>query len=155
MSFKGRLNCFFPFSIPTTRRQTNDIQSVKAHLQRNIQDPGCSLPPQKALQDWVGRGQALAIQCSTILQQLVWLLQCCPVDPQQKEETGGCRQHGLRCLSPLTAQCQPPGCLIRKGDAAWHKLSQHVDAVLKESEGLRMGLCVVAQQTSEGELLTW
>ncbi|XP_011610045.2 midasin isoform X2 [Takifugu rubripes] len=137
------------------RRQTNDIQSVKAHLQRNIQEPGCTLPPQKALQDWVARGQTLAIQCSTILQQLVWLLQCCPVDPQQKEETGGCLQHGLRCLSPLTAQCQPPGCLIRKGDAAWHKLSQHVDAVLKESEGLRMELCVVAQQTSEGELLTW
>lgn len=154
MPLKGELIFLSTCPIPTTRRQRNDIQGVKGHLQGNTRN-GFSLPPQKALQDWVSRGKTLAVQCSTILQQLVWLLQCCPVDPQQKEETGGFRQHGLRCLSPLTAQCQPPGCLIRKGDAAWLKLNQHVDAVRKDCESLRMELCIVAQQTSEGELLTW
>lgn len=140
---------------PTSRRQTNAIQSLKVQLQRDTKDPGCSLPPQACLQDWLSRGRTLAVQCTTVLQQLTWLLQCCPVDPQQKEETGSCRQHSLSCLSPLTAQRQPPGCLIRKGDAAWNKLNQHVNAVLKDSESLKTELCLVAQQTSEGELLTW
>lgn len=144
-----------PCPVPTTRRQTNAIQSLKAQLQGNTKDSGCSLPPQGSLQEWLGRGRTLAVQCTTILQQLTWLLQCCPVDPQQKEETGSCRQHSLSCLSPLTAQRQPPGCLIRKGDTAWHKLNQHVNAVLKDSESVKMELCVVAQQTSEGQLLTW
>lgn len=140
---------------PTIRRQTNSIQSLKAQLQRNTKDSGCSLPPQGSLQDWLSRGRTLAVQCTTVLQQLTWLLQCCPVEPQQKEETGSCRQPSLSCLSPLTAQCQPPGCLIRKGDAAWHKLNQHVNAVMKDSEKLKTELCIVSQHTSEGELLTW
>lgn len=97
------------------------------------------------------------MQCTSVLQQLLWFLQGCPADPQQEpeQEPGVCRQQGLRCLSPLTAQCQPPACLIRKGDAAWHKLNQHVSAALKDSEGVKAELWAVAQQTSEGELLTW
>lgn len=140
---------------PTIRRQTNSIQSLKAQLQRNPKDSGRGLPPQGSLQDWLNRGRTLAVQCTTVLQQLTWLLQCCPVEPQQKEETGSCRQSSLSCLSPLTAQRQPPGCLIRKGDAAWIKLNQHVNAVMNNSEKLKTELCNVSQQISEGELLTW
>uniref|UniRef100_A0A665V9V2 Midasin n=1 Tax=Echeneis naucrates TaxID=173247 RepID=A0A665V9V2_ECHNA len=116
------------------RRLTSSIQGIKTHLQGHSKDPGCVLPPQAPLQAWVSRGQVLAAQCTTLLQQVAWLLQCCPEDLQQKEETSNCRQHTLRCPSPLAAQRQPPGCLMRRGDAAWCQLHQCVTAMLKQTE---------------------
>uniref|UniRef100_A0A3Q1JQ86 Midasin n=1 Tax=Anabas testudineus TaxID=64144 RepID=A0A3Q1JQ86_ANATE len=118
-------------------------------------DRGCTLPPQAPLQGWVSKGQALAAQCTTLLEQLVWLLQCCPEDLRQKEETSSCRQHTLRCPSPLVAQRQPPGCLMRRGDAAWCQLHQHLTAMLKQTKSLKVELDTVAQQTSERVLHTW
>ncbi|TKS75776.1 Midasin MIDAS-containing protein [Collichthys lucidus] len=137
------------------RRLTNSVQGVKAHLQSHTEDPDCTLPPQAPLQGWVSRGQALAAQCTTLLQQLVWLHHCCPEDLQQKEETSSCRQHTLRCPSPLAAQRQPPGCLMRRGDAAWCQLNQHMNTMLKQTQSLKVELDNVADQTSERELHTW
>ncbi|KAM7394956.1 hypothetical protein PAMA_006612 [Pampus argenteus] len=137
------------------RRLTSSVQDVKTHLQSHSEDSGCALPPQASLQDWVSRGQSLAAQCRTLLQQLSWLLQCCPEDPQQKEEASSCKQHTLRCPSPLAAQQQPPGCLMRRGDAAWCHLNQHVTAMLKQTQNLKAELDNVAQQTSERVLHTW
>lgn len=139
----------------THRRLTSSVQDVKTHLQSQSDDAGCTLPPQASFQDWVSRGQSLSAQCSTLLQQLSWMLQCCPEDPQQEEETSGCRQHTLRCPSPLAAQRQPPGCLMRKGDGAWCQLNQRVTAMLKQTQNLKTELDNVAQQTSERVLHTW
>uniref|UniRef100_A0A665VA47 Midasin n=1 Tax=Echeneis naucrates TaxID=173247 RepID=A0A665VA47_ECHNA len=137
------------------RRLTSSIQGIKTHLQGHSKDPGCVLPPQAPLQAWVSRGQVLAAQCTTLLQQVAWLLQCCPEDLQQKEETSNCRQHTLRCPSPLAAQRQPPGCLMRRGDAAWCQLHQCVTAMLKQTESLKVELDTVARETSERVLHTW
>uniref|UniRef100_A0A3Q1FB83 Midasin AAA ATPase 1 n=1 Tax=Acanthochromis polyacanthus TaxID=80966 RepID=A0A3Q1FB83_9TELE len=126
------------------RRLTNNVQGIKAHLQSNREDPGCTLPPQASLQDWVSKGQVLATQCTTLLQQLAWLLQCCPEDPQQKEEASNCRQHTLRCPSPLAAQRQPPGCLMRRGDTSWSQLHRRVTTMLKETQNLKAELDSVA-----------
>uniref|UniRef100_A0A3P8RPW4 Midasin n=1 Tax=Amphiprion percula TaxID=161767 RepID=A0A3P8RPW4_AMPPE len=135
-------------------RLTNSVQGIKAHFQSNSEDPGCTLPPQASLRDWVSNGRVLATQCTTLLQQLAWLLQCCPEDPQQKEEASNCRQHTLRCPSPLAAQRQPPGCLMRRGDTPWSQLHQRVTAMLKETQNLKVELDSVAQQASETVLHT-
>uniref|UniRef100_A0A3Q3JWH6 Midasin n=1 Tax=Monopterus albus TaxID=43700 RepID=A0A3Q3JWH6_MONAL len=137
------------------RRLTNGIQDIKAYLQSHSKDAGCVVPPQDSLQDWVSKGQALAAQCTILLQQLLWLLQCCPEDLQQKEETSSCRQHTLRCLSPLAAQRQPPGCVMKRGDAAWCQLHQRVTAMLKQAKSLKVEMNTVAQHMSEGVLHTW
>ncbi|XP_029902559.1 midasin isoform X2 [Myripristis murdjan] len=137
------------------RRLTASVQGVKAHLQSHSGDPGSTLPPQASLQVWVSRGQALAAQCATLLQQLAWLLQCCPEDLQQKEEPGSHGQHTLRCPSPLVAQRQPPACLMRRGDAAWCQLKQRVANMLRQSESLKAELDAAAQQDSQGALHTW
>uniref|UniRef100_A0A3Q3KQB7 Midasin n=1 Tax=Mastacembelus armatus TaxID=205130 RepID=A0A3Q3KQB7_9TELE len=124
-------------------------------LQSHSTGQGCTLPPQASLQGWVSRGQALAAQCTTLLQQLLWLLQCCPEDIQQKEEMSNCRQHTLRCPSPLTAQCQPLGCVMRKGDAAWCQLHQRLTAMLNQTKSLKVELEAMAQQSCERVLHTW
>uniref|UniRef100_A0A8C3A4E5 Midasin n=1 Tax=Cyclopterus lumpus TaxID=8103 RepID=A0A8C3A4E5_CYCLU len=131
------------------------LRSVCCHTTINSEDAGCALPPQASLQGWVSRGQALAAQCTTLLQQLAWLLQCCPEDLQQKEVTSSCRQNTLRCPSPLAAHRQPPGCLIRRGDGAWCQLNQRMNELLKQTQSLKAELDNVAQQNSERALHTW
>uniref|UniRef100_A0A3Q2D7A0 Midasin n=1 Tax=Cyprinodon variegatus TaxID=28743 RepID=A0A3Q2D7A0_CYPVA len=111
------------------------------------------LPPQEPLQGWIQRGQALAAQCAALLQQLSWLLQCCPEDAQQKEQ-GGSGQQTPMCPSPLAAQQQPPGCLLRRGDPSWCQLHQRVVAMLKDAQTLREQLGSVAQQEKERVLCT-
>ncbi|XP_028997386.1 midasin [Betta splendens] len=135
------------------RMLLKSIQDIKVCLQSH--SSGCTLPPQAPLQSWVKRGQALAAQCTTVLQQLVWLVQCCPAESQQKEERTSCKQHNLRCLSPLVAQRQPSGCLMRRGDVVWCQLQQCVTALLKQTESLKVKLDSVVDQSPEGVLHTW
>nr|XP_020508278.1 midasin [Labrus bergylta] len=136
------------------RRLTDSVQGIKADLQSRGEDPTCTLPPQESLQSWLVRGQELAAQCSTLLQQLSWLHQCCPDDLQQKE-TGSCSQHTLRCPSPLAAHRQPPGCLMRRGDTAWCQLNQSFNAMSNQTQSIKAELDDAAQQTSDRVLHTW
>ncbi|MEQ2263333.1 hypothetical protein XENORESO_006224, partial [Xenotaenia resolanae] len=138
------------------RKLTNDVQDIKAHLQTQGQDTGCTLPPQDSLQGWFKRGQVQAAQCATLLQQLSWLLQCCPEDPQQKEQTNtSSRHHTLMCPSPLAVQQQPAGCLLRRGDPGWCQLHQQIIVMLKDFESLKEQLGSLAQRASERVLCTW
>ena len=87
------------------------------------------LPPQEPLGAWLRRGVALASQTGLLLQQLLWLLHCCPED-LQNTETPGLGPPTPRCLTPLADHRQPAGCLMRRGDAAWLKASSSVEELL-------------------------
>ncbi|XP_034018727.1 midasin-like [Thalassophryne amazonica] len=138
------------------RRLTSSVQGLKVHLQSHSEDLGGALPPQNSLQQWLSRGRALAAQCGDLLQQLAWMLQCCPEDLQQKEEETSSRgQQTLRCPSPLAAQRQPPGCLMRRGDAAWSQLNQQVAAMETQSRSVNAELDRAAHQALEETLHTW
>ncbi|KAM4713456.1 midasin isoform 2-T2 [Anableps anableps] len=138
------------------RKLTANVQDIKAHLQTHSEDTDCTLPPQDSLQDWFRRGQELAAQCATLLQQLSWLLQCCPEDPQQKEQwSASSRHHTLMCPSPLAVQQQPPGCLLRRGDSVWCQLHQRIVMMLKDTQRVKEELGSLAQRASETLLCTW
>uniref|UniRef100_A0A3P8WSX5 Midasin n=1 Tax=Cynoglossus semilaevis TaxID=244447 RepID=A0A3P8WSX5_CYNSE len=113
---------------------------------------GCAFPPQDSLHSWVTRGQALAAQCTALLQQLSWTLQCCPEDPQQKEEKSSCGQHTLSCPSPLAAHRQPAGCLMRREDATWCQIHQRVTSMLEQSESAKSELDAAARQSCDRAL---
>ncbi|XP_077408316.1 midasin isoform X2 [Vanacampus margaritifer] len=138
------------------RRLTSTVQDIKDELQSQREDPDYTILPQESLNDWVNKGQGLAAQCSVLLQQLSWLLQCCPEAPQPQEEenTNSC-QHSLRCTSPLAAHQQPPVCQMRKEDATWMQLDQLVATMLKQMLNFKTELHEIAQQSSERVLLTW
>ncbi|XP_067097253.1 midasin [Osmerus mordax] len=141
------------------RRLTTSVQGIQANLQSQGPDAG-GLPPQVALQGWVSRAQGLASQCATLLQQLAWLLQCCPENHhhpglQDTEGAGGLAEPNLRCPTPLAAQRQPLGCLMRRGDPGWCQLSQRVAAMLAQTQALKEELQAVAQQSTQGALHTW
>ena len=101
------------------------------------------------------KAQGLSAQCVTLLQQLSWLLQCCPEGPQQTDGSGGQREPTLRCPSPLASQRQPPGCLLRRGDPAWSQLSQRVADMLGQTQSLKEELDAVALQSTQGALHSW
>uniref|UniRef100_A0A3Q2XAQ0 Midasin AAA ATPase 1 n=1 Tax=Hippocampus comes TaxID=109280 RepID=A0A3Q2XAQ0_HIPCM len=125
-------------------------------LQSQGEDADGTLLPQAPLYDWVNKGHALAAQCSILLQQLSWLVQCCPEPPQlQEEENSKSWLYSLRCTSPMAAQHQPPVCHMRKGDATWSQLDQRVAAMLKQMLSLKTELHRITQQSSERVLLTW
>uniref|UniRef100_A0A674DWW2 Midasin n=1 Tax=Salmo trutta TaxID=8032 RepID=A0A674DWW2_SALTR len=136
------------------RRLTASVQGIQAHLQSHSEDAG-GLPPQASLQGWVIKAQGLAGQCATLLQQLSWVLQCCPEGPQQTEGVDGQREPTLRCPSPMAAQRQPPGCLLRRGDPAWSQLSRHVVDMLGQTQILKEELDAVALQSTQGALHSW
>ncbi|KAK6297294.1 hypothetical protein J4Q44_G00318770 [Coregonus suidteri] len=136
------------------RRLTVSVQGIQANLQSHSEAAG-GLPPQASLQGWVIKAQGLAAQCATLLQQLSWLLQCCPEGPQQTDGSGGQREPTLRCPSPLASQRQPPGCLLRRGDPAWSQLSQRVADMLGQTRSLKEELDAVALQSTQGALHSW
>ncbi|KAM9551495.1 midasin-like isoform 2-T2 [Salvelinus alpinus] len=136
------------------RRLTVSVQGIQAHLQAHSEDRG-GLPPQASLQGWVIKAQGLSAQCVTLLQQLSWLLQCCPEGPRQTDGSGGQREPTLRCPSPLASQRQPPGCLLRRGDPAWSQLSQRVADMLGQTQSLKEELDAVALQSTQGALHSW
>uniref|UniRef100_A0A674E141 Midasin n=1 Tax=Salmo trutta TaxID=8032 RepID=A0A674E141_SALTR len=133
------------------RRRLAKLTEQWAHLQSHSEDAG-GLPPQASLQGWVIKAQGLAGQCATLLQQLSWVLQCCPEGPQQTEGVDGQREPTLRCPSPMAAQRQPPGCLLRRGDPAWSQLSRHVVDMLGQTQILKEELDAVALQSTQGAL---
>lgn len=146
---------FFSPLLCTSRRLTDSVQALHPQPQGHSEALSCTLPPQGPLQAWLGQGRTLATQSVTLLQQLVWMVQCCPEDLQQRAEVSSCRQHTLRCPSPLAPHRQPKGCLMRKGDATWSQLNQHLKAMLEEAQSLKAQLDAVVQPTSETTLLTW
>ena len=112
------------------------------------------LPPQEPLGAWLRRGGALASQTGLLLQQLLWLLHCCPED-LQNTETPGLGPPTPRCLTPLADHRQPAGCLMRRGDAAWLKASSSVEELLEETRELGAQLDGVERETAPGTLHSW
>uniref|UniRef100_A0A8C8D189 Midasin n=1 Tax=Oncorhynchus tshawytscha TaxID=74940 RepID=A0A8C8D189_ONCTS len=129
------------------RRLTASVQGIQSHSE-NVG----GIPPQASLQSWVIKAQGLAGQCATLLQQLSWMLQCCPEGPQQTEGVDGQREPTLRCPSPMAAQRQPPGCLLRRGDPAWSQLSRRVVDMLGQTQILKEELDAVTLQSTQGAL---
>ncbi|XP_054617732.1 midasin isoform X2 [Dunckerocampus dactyliophorus] len=133
------------------RTLISTVQDIRVQLQSQSEDTDCPLLPQEHLHAWVTKGQALAAQCSLLVQQVSWLLQCCPEDPQLPE---GENRSSLRFASPLADHRQPLGCRMRRGDATWRQLNQCTATTLKQILNLKTELHNTAEQSSGGGLLT-
>uniref|UniRef100_A0A9R1SM52 Midasin n=2 Tax=Cyprinus carpio TaxID=7962 RepID=A0A9R1SM52_CYPCA len=102
------------------RKLIDSIQSIKSDTHCS-EDDVSGLPPQKPLQHWITRAQSSVLHCSVVLQQLSWILQCCPegssaapAEAREGEVMQG--QATLSHPSPMPPHIQPQACLLRRGD---------------------------------------
>ncbi|XP_030636974.1 midasin [Chanos chanos] len=141
------------------RRLISSVQSVQSHLNNSSREDG-GLPPQESLHGWVIRGQALAMQCTVVLQQLSWLLQCCPEGESEAHAQGveaavGQGEPRLKKLSPLAPHLQCPVSRLRRRGPAWTQLTQRVEGMLAETQALKQQIDGVTHETGERTLHNW
>uniref|UniRef100_A0A8C1Z8M3 Midasin n=1 Tax=Cyprinus carpio TaxID=7962 RepID=A0A8C1Z8M3_CYPCA len=137
----------------------NSIQSIKSDTHCS-EDDVSGLPPQKPLQHWITRAQSSVLHCSVVLQQLSWILQCCPegssaapAEAREGEVMQG--QATLSHPSPMPPHIQPQACLLRRGEQAWKEVQQKVENLTKEVKDLKEKLDGLALESTERVVHSW
>ncbi|XP_003200751.2 midasin [Danio rerio] len=141
------------------RKLISSVQSI----QSPSSESGCDVsgvPPQDSLQHWIRRAQSSALHCSVVLQQISWLLQCCPesssVAPAEAREGEAMQgQATLSHPSPLAPHLQPQACLLRRGEQGWKVIEQKVESLIKEVKDLKMKLDGLAEESTERAICSW
>lgn len=147
------------FSVQNNRKLIDNVKSIQSHT-AGSGDDASGLPPQVPLQHWITRAQSSTLHCSVVLQQLSWILQCCPegssaapTETREGEVVQG--QATLSHPSPLAPHIQPQACLLRRGEQAWKEVEQKVENLMKEVKDLKEKLDGLAQESTERVIHSW
>ncbi|XP_043076462.1 midasin [Puntigrus tetrazona] len=139
------------------RKLIDCIQSIKpeTHCSEDVS----GLPLQKPLQHWISRAQSSVLHCSVVLQQLSWILQCCPegssAAPAEARRRGHAgSSHTEPPVSPAP-HIQPQACLLRRGEQAWNEVQQKVENLMKEVTDLKEKVAGLAQESTERVVHSW
>ncbi|XP_077018521.1 midasin isoform X2 [Tamandua tetradactyla] len=141
-----------------------------------------AFPPQDGVQQWTERLQHLAMQSQILLEQLSWLLQCCPsAGPapgygdaeaqgqpsaphlERPELMKGQLSRAVPDLvpsdlcypSPVPASQLPPGCRMRKQDQLWQQSATRLTEMLKTIETVKANVDKIRQQSCETLFHSW
>ncbi|XP_066110370.1 midasin isoform X3 [Saccopteryx bilineata] len=157
------------------------VQEIHSKLMGPLLYP-VAFPPQDGVQQWTERLQHLALQTQVLLEQLSWLLQCCPRagslssqgDAQAQgqpsalyPETPGLNtgqpsravlDHILSDLSypsPVPGNQLPSGCLMRKQDQLWQQSTSRLTEMLKTIKTVKADVDRIRQQSCETLFHSW
>ncbi|TRZ01341.1 hypothetical protein DNTS_001208 [Danionella cerebrum] len=141
------------------RKLLETFQSIQEPLSDSGDDIS-ALPPQEHLTPWISRTQSLTLQCLVALQQLSWILHCCPessavANSEAREGELLQGQPTLSHPSPLASHLQPQVCMLRRGEQAWKELDQKVETLMKEVKDLKVKLDELVHELSEKVLHSW
>ncbi|XP_014636596.1 PREDICTED: midasin [Ceratotherium simum simum] len=139
-----------------------------------------AFPPQDGVQQWTERLQHLAMQSQILLEQLSWLLQCCPsagpapgqgdtqaqsqpFAPEGPELTTGQLSGAvpalipsdLRYPSPVPGNQLPSGCRMRKQDQLWQQSTARLTGMLKTIKTVKANVDKIRQQSCETLFHSW
>ncbi|KAG8524470.1 Midasin, partial [Galemys pyrenaicus] len=133
------------------------VQEIQGRLTGPLVYP-VALPPQDGVQQWTEKLQHLAMQSQILLEQLSWLLQCCPStgpvpgqrdvqaqgqpsapSPEGPELTSGQLSGTVPDLipsdlsypSPVPGKQLPSGCRMRKQDQLWQQSTARLIQMMK------------------------
>ncbi|XP_075718267.1 midasin isoform X3 [Rhinoderma darwinii] len=117
-----------------------------------------AIPPQDGVQQWLDRLQHLAMQCSVVLEQLSWLLECCPVHNEERHTT--CEEAkpwmaALNVPSPAAADWLPKLCTIRRSDSDWQQLNATVIKMLTDIKATKTAVDMIRLQSCETLFYSW
>ncbi|XP_037699423.1 midasin isoform X2 [Choloepus didactylus] len=157
------------------------VQEIEGRLMGPTVYP-VAFPPQDGVQQWTERLQYLAMQSQILLEQLSWLLQCCPStgsapghgDAQAQGLPSAPRQEGpelrkgqlsravpdlvpsdLSYPSPVPESQLPPGCRMRKQDQLWHQSTTRLSEMLKTVKTVKADVDKIRQQSCETLFHSW
>ncbi|KAF4092103.1 hypothetical protein AMELA_G00017110 [Ameiurus melas] len=133
------------------RRLIDAVQDVRSQTASG-EDEQSGLPPQDSLCSWAAKARTLAQQCCVAVQQLSWVLQCCPEGSESRE--GGQGEATLSHPTPLPAHLQPQACLMRRGEASWTEAVKHVEALQSESTQLKERLKALGHESKQTPIQT-
>ncbi|XP_049753260.1 midasin [Elephas maximus indicus] len=141
-----------------------------------------AFPPQDSMQQWTERLQHLAMQSQILLEQLSWLLQCCPSaglapgcddaqaqgqpstpHPEGQDLTKGQLSRAVPDLiasdltypSPMPGNQLPSGCRMRKQDQLWQQSTARVTEMLKTIKTVKADVDKIRQQSCETLFHSW
>ncbi|XP_075410883.1 midasin isoform X2 [Tenrec ecaudatus] len=156
-------------------------QEIHGRLTGPLASP-VAFPPQDGMQQWTERLQHLTMQSKVLLEQLSWLLQCCPsagmapgnaaaqaqgqpsAHPTEGHElTKGplCRAvpellpTELTYLSPVPGGQLPSGCRMRKPEQLWQQSTARLTEMLKTIKTVKADVDRIRQQSCETLFLSW
>ncbi|XP_060061378.1 midasin [Erinaceus europaeus] len=141
-----------------------------------------AFPPQGGVQQWTERLQHLAMQSQILLEQLSWLLQCCPSagpaasqgDTQAQGQPSAPFLEGLDFAterlsgalpelilpdlnypSPVPESQLPLGCRMRKQDQLWQQSTARLTEMLKAIKTMKADIDRIRQQSCETLFHSW
>ncbi|KFU91782.1 Midasin, partial [Chaetura pelagica] len=139
-----------------------------------------AFPPQGSIQHWTDKLQQLSMQCTMVLEELSWFIQCCPKeeltkcsDSQRTDANTNIFQSSgpemrnvyagipdlipseLKYLSPVTTEQLPPGCRMRSKDQLWVQLAAQLTAMLADVKARKAEVDRIRQQSSETLFYSW
>lgn len=140
------VDCFFD-----RRNLIDAVQDVRSQTALGENEKS-SLPPQESLGSWVVKARTLAQQCCAALQQLSWVVHCCPEGSSTmlcQSSEGGQGEATLSYPTPLPAHLQPQACLMRRGEAAWTEAVKSIEALQSESAQLKERLNALGRECTQ------
>ncbi|XP_054578497.1 midasin [Eptesicus fuscus] len=157
------------------------VQEIQGRLTGPLLYP-VAFPPQDGVQQWTERLQHLAMQSQILLEQLSWLLQCCPgaasapspgdaqaqgqssvLCPEGPELTTGQLSRAVPDLSPsdlsypspVPGNQLPSGCRMRKQDQLWQQSTSRLTEMLKTVQTVKADVDRIRQQSCETLFHSW
>ncbi|XP_008565442.1 PREDICTED: midasin [Galeopterus variegatus] len=153
------------------------VQEIDSRLTGPLVYP-VAFPPQDGLQQWTERLQHLAMQSQILLEQLSWLLECCPsagpspglgnaqVQGQPSApDLGGPELTKGRLLdlipselsypSPVPGNQLPSGCRMRKQDQLWQQSTTRLTEMLETIKAVKAEVDRIRQQSCETLFHSW
>uniref|UniRef100_A0A8I3X1N2 Midasin n=1 Tax=Callithrix jacchus TaxID=9483 RepID=A0A8I3X1N2_CALJA len=157
------------------------VQEINSRLTGPLAYP-VAFPPQDGVQQWTERLQHLAMQCQILLEQLSWLLQCCPSVgpapghgdaqalgqppapcPEGPELSSGqlCGvvqdliPSNLSYPSPVPGIQLPFGCRMRKQDQLWQQSTMRLTEMIKTITTVKADIDKIRQQSCETLFHSW
>ncbi|XP_035880357.1 midasin isoform X5 [Phyllostomus discolor] len=157
------------------------MQEIHSRLTGPLLYP-VAFPPQDGVQQWTERLQHVAMQSQVLLEQLSWLLQCCPSvgsapgqgDAQAQGEPSVLDLEGpeltprqlsraawdlipsdLSYPSPVPGNQLPSGCRMRKQDELWQQSTSRLTEMLKTIKTVKADVDRIRQQSCETLFHSW
>ena len=143
----------FPGLVSLRRNLLSCVQEVDGRLAGPPVYPA-AFPPQDAVQQWTERLQRVAMQAQVLLEQLCWLLRCCP-GPAPGPRDPAPDPSDLRFPSPAPEAQLPSGCLMRRQDPHWQRSTARLTEMLETVKAVKADVDRVRQQSCEALFHSW